>query len=88
MSVRIAGRSYELLSASTSLSDDDDDVPVDASLTSAPPAYEDEGDEGEEMSTALTMSCSMKQEVSNTSCPYGQNSLWATFTSTFSSHGT
>ena len=47
MSVRIAGRSYELLSASTSLSDDDDDVPVDASLTSAPPAYEDE-DEAEE----------------------------------------
>ena len=46
MSVRIAGRSYELLSASTSLSDDDDDVPVDASITSAPPAYEE--DEGEE----------------------------------------
>ena len=61
MSVRIAGRSYELLSASTSLSDDDqdvpvdasaslsddDDIPVDASITSAPPAYEDE-DEAEE----------------------------------------
>ena len=58
MSVRIAGRSYDLLSASTSLSDDeqddvpvtslsdeDDDIPVDASLTSAPPAYEEEGEE-------------------------------------------
>ena len=58
MSVRIAGRSYDLLSASTSLSDDeqddvpvtslsdeDDDIPVDASITSAPPAYEDEGEE-------------------------------------------
>ena len=60
MSVRIAGRSYELLSASTSLSDDDvpadasitrtslsdeDDIPVDASITSAPPAYEEEGEE-------------------------------------------
>ena len=44
MSVRIAGRSYELLSASTSLSDDDD-IPVDASITSAPPAYEEEGEE-------------------------------------------
>ena len=62
MSVRIAGRSYELLSASTSLSDDEDvpvdasitrtslsdedNIPVDASITSAPPAYEE--DEGEE----------------------------------------
>ena len=48
MSVRIAGRSYELLSASTSLSDEDDDIPVDASLTSAPPAYEDEDEQAEE----------------------------------------
>ena len=46
MSVRIAGRSYELLSASTSLSDDEDNIPVDASITSAPPAYEE--DEAEE----------------------------------------
>lgn len=54
--VRIAGRSYELLSASVSLSDAGEEaesavdaeeaheVPVDASMTSLPPAYDDDDD--------------------------------------------
>ena len=90
--VRIAGRSYELLSASVSLSDAGEEaesavdaeeaheVPVDASMTSLPPAYDDDDDAsvvsfvGSDVGSAVDsfvvsdVSCFIPLEVYSLSC--------------------